>query len=818
MSLFVRSIKKWRITIPKRILVVSVIVLIFSCCILAAEERRTAAGNTAAQITAAAMPVAVPGAVTTTTAGTGVNTIQNISATAETQYAVVHGKTFILGSRDWLTGVLVQVTGTALTAESGLKGRYNIHVPAGDSTLVFTAQGYSVTVKKISVKPGEDMELNAYLEKVDFTADAVVVTAQKEREQVTGSTLAQNEIKKIPGTAGDALRAVQNMPGVAAASDYSSQLVVQGGGPFDNLFLLDNIPWPQPFHFGGLVSTVNSDLLSSVVLNGAGFGAKWGNDMGSVLDAETIAGRKDRIHLTADLNMIMTQVLVEGPVGLGDASFTLAGRRTYINMLIGWYTGDIDFTALPFSWDLGGTLDFTLGPDNHFRGLALASYDTMSLIMGIDMVNEQDLAGEYGMNIYAFTSGMSWTNTSLLGITSTLTPYYYTTKEANVMGMIYNINDITSHYGLKEEAVWDTGDLLGMKNELGFGGSLEMINETTEASYFESSNNFNEIDYSDFIGTTVNSRIYERSVYLQDHIQINKQWAFVPGVRYDKRDDVAHDTLLPRLRLEYQYDDSLLWKAAWGYYSQFPTAEQMNADFGNPGLSANIAEHMVVYVEKKLSLNLSVSMDAYYKTYRDLVANITDVNGNETFNNKGFGIAKGVEFYLKDNVTDRFFCWISYALSESIRLDPETGLWHAYEYDQPNILNVVASYKINPVWSLGVKARYNSGPLENSMEDSFIDGLGIWHPVVLYNDFVRLGDYVRIDVRTDYALRFESWRINLYLEIINLLNRLNPAGVIPYNGTAGSLNNIQGIVPDGENAAIIENLPRMIYLGVELEF
>ncbi len=259
--------------------------------------------------------------------GPAANTITPVSGDAAagtlTAYGSVHGRTFELGSPDTVEYALVQVKGTSLTAESDAKGHYAIKLPAGDSKLVFTADGYAEKTKNITVKAGQDLELDVHLEKVDFTSNAVVIKGKKDTDHVVESTVNKEEIKKTPGNGGDALRAVQSLPGVAAPNDFSGQLVVQGGGPDDNLYLLNNIPWPTPFHFFGMLATVDSDLLSSVDLNAAGFGVKWGDCMGSVLNAQTITGRKDRLHVTADINMIMSQALLEGPLGIGDASFTL---------------------------------------------------------------------------------------------------------------------------------------------------------------------------------------------------------------------------------------------------------------------------------------------------------------------------------------------------------------------------------------------------------------------------------------------------------------------------------------------------------------
>ena len=161
----------------------------------------------------------------------------------------------------------------------------------------------------------------------------------------------------------------------------------RAAGPNDNLYLLDGIPWPFPFHFGGILSTVYSDLLSSVDLNTAGFGAQWGDIMGCVLDARTRPGAKDRFHGQADISMLTAQGLLEGPLGLGDASIAVYGRRSYIDLLLGKMFASQGLTALPYFWDMGGSIDFTAGRDNHFKGIALANDDLLKTTGSVDTGN-----------------------------------------------------------------------------------------------------------------------------------------------------------------------------------------------------------------------------------------------------------------------------------------------------------------------------------------------------------------------------------------------------------------------------------------------
>ena len=716
--------------------------------------------------------------------------------------ASVHGKVIELGSSDGLPEALIDVVGDTDNSVSGDdQGLFRIQVQAGEIQLRVRVAGHAPALKKIKLAPGQDLKLNVYATRVDFQSDEFVVTASKERPQVVTTTLSREEIKKIPGTGGDALRAIQNLPGVASVSDYSSQMVVQGGGPNDNLYLIDNIPWPFPFHFGGIISTVNSDLLQSVDLYSAGFGVRWGNIMGAILDGKTRPGKKDRLHVSADISLIMTQLMIEGPLGLGDASFTLAGRRSYFDFLLKRLSSASNFTALPVFWDLGGSLDFSLGPDNQFRLLALANDDLLGLSIKPDAGIDPELVGEFHLDNNAVTSGLRWTNTSLRSLRSIFTPYYYKVGIETSIGTGANISNHQDVAGVKEELEWDAGSLAGMSHEIGLGGSLQSVHASTLIYIYR---NFFAAPGAPQgpVSTTVTADLINRAAYVQDRIELGRALAFTAGLHYDKNDLVAGDISTPRLSLEYKPDPQTSLKAAWGLYDQFPGGMQTNRDFGNPGLSANLAEHTVLSAERQFGEGRSIRLDGYYKSYRDLVSSVPT---SERYDNGGEGHARGLELFIRQAAGDRFFGWLSYAYSQSERMDGQTKVWSLYQYDQTHLATLVANYKITAPWSLGAKLHYNTGPLQQSYKGRYQDAQGHWYGVFSDTYDFRLDDYLRLDLRTDYTLRNQGWSVSVYAEVLNLLDRANPQ----------DLNYPRDYSTAPET---VNNLPRFPYFGISVEF
>lgn|GEM_PF-707179 len=714
--------------------------------------------------------------------------------------ARLHGRVLKLGSPDPVPGATVQLMGLSITVSSDAQGEYRLDFPGGPFQLRAYADGFAARIYKVKKGPeaGEDARLNLSLDSTVFEAGQITVKGHRDRPQVLTTTLSHDEIKRIPGTGGDALRAVQNLPGVAIPSDFSGQISVEGNGPNDNLYLIDNVPWPFPFHLGGIVSTVSSDILDSVDLNSAGFGARWGNSLGSVLEGKTAPGQADRLHVDADISLIMSQLTLQGPLGLGNATFTLAGRRSYLDLVLS-HLDSSNFTALPVFWDGGATLDWHWGPDNHFRALALTNDDTLGVVLAAKDAPSAQLAGEFRLHNAATTSGLVWTNTALAHFRSVFTPYLYRVDLDDSLGTGFEIDNHDDVYGFKEEATWNVSP----DQEWSFGGGASIVDESTHEYFY--TRDFNNLGAASptAASTTVSAQSLVRYAFVQDRVQLAGPLALTLGLRYDKSGKVADDALNPRLALELKSPGGLLWKAAWGLYSQFPTAIQLDPQFGNPGLVAERAQHTMLSVEKDLGMGRLIRLDGYYKSFNDLVVDLQPTTYTSATTNGQAGQAEGFELLLRQNIGQRFFGWVSYSWCNTVRLDPGYD-WAPYQYDQSNILTLVASYLLTPAWGAGLKLHYNTGPL---VQSTTVDH-SVSPPLLVYSHTYdqRLDDYTRLDLRTDYTWRFPDWHLTAYFEIWNVLNRPNPEGLSydPKDATKAP--------------ATVDNLPRFPFVGMEAAY
>lgn len=693
----------------------------------------------------------------------------------------LYGKVHALGSPDGVSGATIGIQGWTIYSDSN--GFYGLKLSAGTWALRVSAVGFVPLSKTVKISAGKRELLDIGLNPVSFQSEEVTILAHRERPQAIQASINQAEIKEIPGTFGDPVRAVQILPGVGIPNDFSGQLLVQGAGPGDNLYLMDNLPWPIPFHFGALVSTVSPELLDKVDLYEAGYGARWGGSLACVLDAKTVAPHADRLHAEADISILMSSVVVDGPLGVGDATFAVTGRRSYIDVI----GGLVKISPLPVFWDSQAVLNFSLGPHDHFHALAMASDDAYDVTLNAKA--DGGFSGTVHDNQDFQSGGVSWTNSSLSNFVSTLTPYVYHTDSILTFDAV-GTKIYRTTYGVKEDGVWTAGKWFGLGHEVGVGGNLELSDYTFEGYYprvVPSGTSFTDLTSLVSTLSTVRAQGLNSYAYLLDRIQWNDRWALTLGMHYDTSSLVSQGSLGPRASLEWRIDPKDKWTAVWGLYDQPPVAVDVNPQYGNPGLQPEDAEHIAMSFERTFGGGLSGKADAYYKTLEKMV--VLDPANPNLYDNGGIGDSKGLDFYLKEDLGERFFGWISYSLSKSERLNLPNEAWGLYEYDQPDIVNLIASYSPTARWTVGERLRYNSGNLVQPAGSNY------------YSQ--RLPHYFCLDLRVDRTWLFQEWTLKAYVELYNALNRKN---------IAQEVTNSQGQTDS------IPDFPRLPVIGVEAKY
>jgi len=243
------------------------------------------------------------------------------------------------GSQELLPGVNVYIDNTPYGAVTNTYGFYSLTLPAADSaTVSFSFVGYEKQQKRVTLRT--DTELDIFLPAIT-QLEEVVVSARKQEDYVSRTVqmskveIPIQQLKKIPAFFGekDVLRVLQLMPGVQKGTEGQTGLYVRGGGPDQNLIILDDAVVYNANHLFGFFSIFNSDALRSVELTKGGFPARYGGRLSSVLEMNMKEGSKEKLHGEGGIGLISSRLTLEGPISKGKSSFLISGRRTYIDFL-----------------------------------------------------------------------------------------------------------------------------------------------------------------------------------------------------------------------------------------------------------------------------------------------------------------------------------------------------------------------------------------------------------------------------------------------------------------------------------------------------
>ena len=288
----------------------------------------------------------------------------------------------------------IRIAGTNQRVTTDPNGEFRFRdLPAGKYTLTASASDYRLlTDIAVTVEPGETTELKIYLERVTVLLDEVEVKGERAATAVGRQTLGASEIQRVPGAIGDALRALQALPSVGVANDFSGALYIRGGSDEDNLYYFDRVPIGYPYHFGGIVSSLSSEVIERIDVYAGGYGAEFGVNSQAVIDIYSRNKNTDGFRAKFNLNVLYSEGLLEGKIG--DQGFWyVAGRRSYIDLFLGSLSFDSgQITAFPRFWDYQVKGGYKLSEKHQLSLNLFASGDSFALKLDGEDV-DQDIRG-----------------------------------------------------------------------------------------------------------------------------------------------------------------------------------------------------------------------------------------------------------------------------------------------------------------------------------------------------------------------------------------------------------------------------------------
>lgn len=216
-------------------------------------------------------------------------------------------------------------------------GRFSLTLPRGEVELKVQYVGYEP--QHFTFTHDRNRQLNVRLVP-SVQLDEVTITAERvgdtRSSQMSATEMTVEKIKSVPVMFGEAdiIKALQLMPGVQSGSEGNSGMYVRGGGPDENLFLLDGVPLYNVSHLGGFFSAFNTDAVKNVTLYKGSFPARFGGRLSSVVDITQNNGNDQELHGNASIGLISAKLALEGPIIKERTTFSLSARRTYAELLV----------------------------------------------------------------------------------------------------------------------------------------------------------------------------------------------------------------------------------------------------------------------------------------------------------------------------------------------------------------------------------------------------------------------------------------------------------------------------------------------------
>jgi hypothetical protein len=162
--------------------------------------------------------------------------------------------------------------------------------------------------------------------------------------------------------------------------------------------------------------------------------------------------------------------------------------------------------------------------------------------------------------------------------------------------------------------------------------------------------------------------------------------------------------------------------------------------------------------------------------------------------NVGEGRAFGIETLLRYKPDARFFGFVAYTLSRSVRKDGPDEPEKLFNFDQTHILTAIGSYRLGRGWEIGARLRYVSGSLTTPQTYGFYDAtVGSYIPLAGFPpSSQRNPAFHQLDVRIDKSWQLGVVKLSAYLDIYNVYNQANVEGV-SYNYNSTLSTNASGI-------------------------
>lgn len=625
-------------------------------------------------------------------------------------------------------------------------------------------------------------------EVVDPDAYSATARIRPPPREVTRRTIEREQLTRIAGTRGDALRTVELLAGVGRPPFGAGAIIVRGSSPQDSQAFFEGLPVQQIYHFGGLTSFVNSNFLQRIEFYPGNFGSQFGRKRGGVIEVAAAGPRTSHahgnethdynLHSILDANLIDLSFFVEGPISK-DVSYMAAGRRSIIDTYLGSVLpDDVRAIALPVYYDYQAMVTARLSDRDNVRLMAFGSGDRFALVLPDG--DDPNLQGNFDLQSSFHRVQATWSRRLTDAVDQDINLAVSPTSFGVGVGNLFKF-DLTGTQ-LLGRAEWRARLTSNVRLIAGldyqqFPGTFSYRGPAPQIQ--DGGSGTQTIDSTDIVESGYDFNTVYPGFYLESDFNFQPVRVVI-STRSDFYSDIGKWSFDPRIVALYTVEEGTVLKAGAGIYSQPPQPPYNLKQIGNPDLTPMRTVHLSVGAERDFSEALNVQADLYYKQLFDDV--IGSTNGVPPFFvNNGLGRIYGMELQAKLQPVGRIFGYFSYTLSRSERYTPQDG-WRVYDFDQTHILTASAGYRLGRGWEIGGTFRYVTGNPNTPVTLGILDpDTGQHAPLFGPPNSIRNDAFHRLDVRIAKEWTFSNdAKLTVYLDIQNAYNRANQEG-LAYN-------------------------------------
>jgi CarboxypepD_reg-like domain/TonB-dependent Receptor Plug Domain len=684
-----------------------------------------------------------------------------------------------------------QMTGTS----TDNNGYFNVVLNPESDSLLITYVGYASigipivqtgdTILNVKLIPGSDIE-------------EVQVRGYR-KVQFNQSRLSNKELMYIPaiGAEPDVLKTLQLLPGIQSQNEGSSNLLIRGGGPGQNLFLIDNVPLYYVNHLGGFISVFNPEVLNDVRVIKGGFPAKYGGKLSSVIDITMREGDKSGFRGSAGIGLIGANLTLEGPLS-EKASYLISARKTFTELLLGTASllTDDDYIVTYGFYDLNGKI--TWHPD--YRNSVQASIyigDDQFIFRVYDGDEQMRMKNKWGNVLCSVAWKRILSPKSQFNNTLSFTRYrlkdlrHYKYSYTDGSSDNFHSNYLSSVQDITLKSDWRYRIIHGWSLDLGLQSSYLFF---VPNQYWD--------NQGDPESDPEKISALESAIYGENHFSIARVIDLNLGIRgtHYMTSDYTDYCLEPRFDFSLNLSESHTLNATYMRGSQYSHMVFSSGHFFNNEVWVPTREGMRPARVDQYSLGWRGSfmkgmfvaeVDVYRKKMSELLAfkeGYANLKGDALWESKlekgGKGESGGIELFLRKQ-RGLWTGFLSYAYSRTTRQFDQInqGIEYVFEYDRPHCLSFDLHRTIGERWEFNALWVYQSGlPYTPSIARSYIPYTG--DPEVVYDyealiygerNSERMRAYHRLDVALHYKTKTEkgrnaTWTFSIY----NLYCRQNP--------------------------------------------